>query len=69
MPIEEIVAKLQEQGLEKEAIVASLKEMLEKGEISEEDLAKAMQMLEGAVSEEEEEKEVAKKLYGDDLFD
>ena len=64
MQIEEIVAKLQEQGLDREAIEASLKEMLEKGEITEEDLQKAIQMLESS-----EEKALAEKLYGEGIAD
>ena len=65
MSIEEIVKGLQEQGLDEAGIEAALKEMLEKGEITEEDFQKAMEMLKGA----SEEQELAKKLYGDDLFD
>ena len=65
MSIEEIVKGLREQGLDEAGIEAALKEMLEKGEITEEDFQKAMEMLKGA----SEEQELAKKLYGDDLFD
>lgn len=64
MQIEEIVAKLQDEGLEKEAIIESLKEMLEKGEISQEDFDKALGMLDS-----HEEEELAKKLYGDDILE
>jgi len=72
MNIEEIVKGLKEQGLDDAAVEASLKEMLEKGEISEEDFRKAVEMLhlnEEQHDDEEDEKELAKKLYGDDLFD
>lgn len=67
MSIEEIVEGLKKQGLDEEAAEAALKEMLEKGEITEEDFSKAMELLKTA--EDDEEKELAKKLYGDDLFD
>jgi uncharacterized membrane protein len=67
MNIEEIVKGLKEQGLDDEAAMSALKEMLEKQEISEEDFQKAVELLKGAA--EDEEKELAKKLYGDDLFE
>lgn len=67
MSIEEIVKGLKEQGLQEEEIKKSLQEMLDKGEITQEDFDKAMAMF--GQSTEDEEKELAKKLYGDDLFD
>ena len=67
MSIEEIVEGLKKQGLDEEAAMAALKEMLEKGEITQEDFEKAVELLHTA--EDDEEKELAKKLYGDDLFD
>jgi len=67
MNIEEIVNGLKEQGLDEAACEAALKEMLDKGEITEEDFNRALELLKGV--EEDEEKELAKKLYGDDLFD
>ena len=67
MSIEEIVEGLKKQGLDEEACMAALKEMLDKGEITQEDFEKAVEMLKQA--EGDEEKELAKKLYGDDLFD
>ena len=44
MSIEEIVKGLKEQGLGEEECMASLKEMLEKGEITQEDFDKALEM-------------------------
>lgn len=67
MSIEEIVEGLKKQGLDEEAAEAALKEMLEKGEITQEDFDRAMELLKTAENDEEEE--LAKKLYGDDLFD
>lgn len=67
MSIEEIVAGLKEQGLDDAGIEASLKEMLEKGEISQEDYDKAIAMLGNSVSQEEEEKKLAEQLYGMEL--
>ena len=67
MSIEEIVEGLKKQGLDEEAAEAALKEMLEKGEITQEDFGRAMELLKKA--EDDEEQELAKKLYGDDLFD
>ncbi len=67
MSIEEIVEGLKKQGLDKEAAMAALKEMLDKGEITQEDFDKAVEMLKQA--EGDEEKELAKKLYGDDFFE
>lgn len=67
MNIEEIVKGLKEQGLDEEHCEAALKEMLDKGEITEEDFNRALELLKTA--EDDEEKELAKKLYGDDLFD
>ena len=67
MNIEEIVKGLKEQGLDDEAAMAALKEMLDKQEISEEDYQKAVELLKGVA--EDKEKELAKKLYGDDLFE
>jgi len=70
MNIEEIVNGLKEQGLGEEEAMAALQEMLQKGEITEEDFQKAMEMLKtSSVAEEDEEKALAKKLYGEDLFD
>ena len=63
MSIEEIVAGLKEQGLDAAGIEAALKEMLEKGEITQEDFDKALSML-SEKSEEEKEKELAEELYG-----
>lgn len=65
MSIEEIVKGLKEQGLGEEEAMAALKEMLEKGEITEEDFQKAMEMLKS--SEEDEERKLAEKLYGMDF--
>lgn len=67
MSIEEIVEGLKKQGLDEEAAMAALKEMLDKGEITQEDFDKAVEMLKQA--EGDEEKELAKKLYGDDFFE
>ena len=67
MSIEEIVEGLKKQGLDEEAAMAALKEMLEKGEITQEDFDKAVELLKQA--EGDEEKELAKKLYGDDFFE
>lgn len=67
MSIEEIVEGLKKQGLDEEAAMSSLKEMLDKGEITQEDFERAMELLKTA--ENDEEQELAKKLYGDDLFD
>lgn len=65
MNIEEIVKGLKEQGLDEQAATAALKEMLEKGEITEEDFQKAMELLK--TSEQDEERELAEKLYGMDF--
>ena len=67
MSIEEIVEGLKKQGLDEEACMESLREMLEKGEITQEDFDKAVELLKQA--EGDEEKELAKKLYGEDLFE
>ena len=67
MSIEEIVEGLKKQGLDEEAAMAALKEMLDQGEITQEDFDKAVEMLKQA--EGDEEKELAKKLYGDDFFE
>lgn len=67
MSIEEIVAGLKEQGLDDAGIDASLKEMLEKGEITQEDYDKAIAMLGNTVSPEEEEKKAAEEMYGMEL--
>lgn len=65
MNIEEIVKGLKEQGLGQEEAQAALQEMLQKGEITEEDFQKAMEMLKS--SEDDEERELAEKLYGMDF--
>ena len=65
MSIEEIVKGLKEQGLGEEEAMAALQEMLDKGEITEEDFQKAMEMLKS--SEEDEERALAEKLYGMDF--
>ena len=65
MSIEEIVKGLKEQGLGEEEAMAALQEMLEKGEITEEDFQKAVEMLK--TSEEDEERKLAEKLYGMDF--
>lgn len=65
MNIEEIVAGLKEQGLGEEEAMAALKEMLDKGEITEDDFNKALELLKK--SEEDEERELAEKLYGMDF--
>ena len=67
MNIEEIVKGLKEQGLGEEEAMAALQEMLQKGEITEEDFQKAMEMLKS--SEKDEERELAEKLYGMDFSD
>ena len=67
MNIEEIVKGLKEQGLGEEEAKAALQEMLDKGEITEEDFKKAMELL--AASEEDEERKLAEKLYGMDFSD
>lgn len=65
MGIEEIVAGLKEQGLDDAGIESALKEMLEKGEITQEDLDKALALLGSSESsDEEQEKALAGKLYG-----
>lgn len=65
MNIEEIVKGLKEQGLGEEEATAALKEMLEKGEITEEDFQHALELLK--TSEEDEERKLAEKLYGMDF--
>lgn len=65
MSIEEIVKGLKEQGLGEEEAMSALKEMLEKGEITEEDFQKALEMLKS--SEDDEERKLAEKLYGMDF--
>lgn len=65
MNIEEIVKGLKEQGLGEEEATAALQEMLDKGEITEEDFQKAMELLK--TSEDDEERELAEKLYGMDF--
>lgn len=65
MGIEEIIAGLKEQGLDDAGIESALKEMLEKGEITQEDLDKALALLGSSESsDEEQEKTLAGKLYG-----
>lgn len=65
MGIEEIIAGLKEQGLDDAGIESALKEMLEKGEITQEDLDKALALLGSSESsDEEQEKALAGKLYG-----
>ncbi len=66
MSIEEIVKGLKEQGMEDEAVKAALQEMLEKGEITEEDFQKALELLESVPAEEEAESEeaYAERLFG-----
>ena len=63
MNIENIVNGLLEQGLDVESAVKALQEMLQKGEITEEDLNKAVELLKN------KEKELAEKLYGMDFSD
>lgn len=58
MDIEKIVNGLLEQGLDVESAVKALQEMLQKGEITEEDLANAVELLKN------KEKELAEKMYG-----
>lgn len=65
MSIEEIVKGLKEQGLGEEEALKALQEMLERGEITEEDFNKAVEMLK--TSEGDEERELAEKLYGMDF--
>jgi uncharacterized protein YqgQ len=62
MKIEEIVAGLKEQGLDEAAIQASLSEMLEKGEITQEDYDKALAMIAQEPVESEEQKE--ERIFG-----
>lgn len=66
MGIEEIVAGLKEQGLDDAGVESALKEMLEKGEITQEDYDKALAMLTDSsdASSDDAEKELAEKLYG-----
>lgn len=67
MSIEEIVKGLKEQGMEDEAVKAALQEMLEKGEITEEDFQKALELLESVPAEEEQaesEEAYAERLFG-----
>ena len=67
MSIEEIVEGLKKQGLDEAAAEAALKEMLDKGEITQEDFDRALELLKKAEGDEEEM--LAKKLYGDDILD
>lgn len=63
MAIEEIVAGLQEQGLDEAAIQQALSEMLEKGEITQEDYDKALAMIANKpAAESEEQKE--ERIFG-----
>lgn len=56
-PIEEIIADLKEEDLDDEAIKAKLDEMLEEGEITQEEYDNGIALLEEPVSPEEEEQE------------
>ena len=60
--IERIVADLQAQGLENEAILEALTQMLQEGKITDEDLARAKELLDGA------EKDQASELFGVDIL-
>lgn len=63
MEIEKIIEDLRAQGLEDEQLVDALKKLAEEGQISEEDLAKAIELLQKpAVAPEDEEKALAEKL-------
>lgn len=58
--IAKIIEDLKAQGLEADKILAALQEMVADGKITEEDLAKAQEILGG----EEQEKADAQKLFG-----
>lgn len=60
--IEKIIADLQAQGLENEAILEALTQMLQEGKITDEDLARAKELLDGA------EKDQASELFGIDIL-
>lgn len=64
MNIEELVASLKEQGLEKDQIIASLEQMVQEGKITPDDLERARGMLE---EQPEDEQAEAGKLFGLDL--
>ena len=59
--IEELVAEFKKQGLANDEILRALDEMLKEGKITEEDFAKAKDMLEG------EERDTASDLFGVDI--
>lgn len=59
--IEELVAEFKKQGLANDEILRALEEMLKEGKITEEDFAKAKDMLEG------EERDTASDLFGVDI--
>jgi len=69
MAIEEIVAGLQEQGLNADELAKALAEMLEKGEITQEDYDKALAMIaeqpaEELPEQEENEEEKMARVFG-----
>lgn len=63
MEIEAIIAELQGKGASPEEIMASLQQMLEAGQISQEDFDKALALL-GAPTDAEAEKAEASRLLG-----
>jgi hypothetical protein len=66
MQIEEILNDLKNQGLSDEEIISSLEKMLEEQKITEEDFAKAKELLLNV--KEEMNKEEAQKLFGLDFI-
>lgn len=64
MAIEEIVAGLKEQGLDDVGIESALKDMLENGEITQEDYDKALAMLAGGSNPQMTEEEKEDQVFG-----
>lgn len=60
--IETLIVQLKEQGLDAEQIAQELQKLASEGQLSEEELAQAMQILEA------EEKQEASKMFGINLL-
>lgn len=75
MELEQLIADLQNQGLDSEKILTSLEQMVQEGKLTPEDLEKAKQLLSASQSPEapngetpEQEKASAGKLFGLNLI-